>query len=93
MNDKKDIFELITQIEKIILKAKDLEKKYKSHLQSINPKYTESALNLIHYLALRSFDLSTLQSRLSKYGLQDLSNIESHVLLSLFKIKTLLEIE
>jgi pyruvate kinase len=42
-----------------------------------------SALNLAHYLALRSHDLRPLQRRLMPLGLSSLGRAESRVLVSL----------
>ncbi|HYA10561.1 MAG TPA: pyruvate kinase [Thermoplasmata archaeon] len=40
----------------------------------------ESASNLVHYLALRQFDLRSLQNDLAELGLSSLGRAESHVL-------------
>lgn len=78
------------QISSIILKAKEMEVRYLAEISGVHPIYTKSASNLIHYLAFRSFDIDILQDRLRDQGLPSLTNIEGHVMESLFSIKTLI---
>ena len=49
-------------------------------LAEVHPTQRESAVNLVHYLALREHDRGALQSRLSVHGLSSLGRSESHVL-------------
>lgn len=49
-------------------------------LQHVHASQRESAVNLLHYVALRSRDLRTLQMRLAGAGLSSLGRAESHVL-------------
>ena len=79
-----------SQIEEIIAKAKELELNNNDLISKVHPVYRESALNLTHYLAFRSFDIDTLQDKLRYMGLPDLANIEGHVMKSLLAIKTII---
>lgn len=79
-----------SQVEIIIEKARELEKKYNDQISAVHPIYRKSALNLIHYLAFRSFDIDVLQDRLREQGLPSLTNIDGHVMESLLSIKTIL---
>jgi pyruvate kinase len=78
------------QIIDIIKKAKTLEETYFMDISQVDPVYTKSAQNLIHYLAFRSFDIASLQDKLRKLGLPSLTNIEGHVMESLRSIKTII---
>lgn len=49
-------------------------------LDAVHVNYTQSARNLLHYLALRRRDLRPLQQRLAALGLSSLGRAESHVL-------------
>ena len=49
-------------------------------LDEVHPSQRQSALNLLHYLALRGRDLRPLQMRLAALGLSSLGRAESHVL-------------
>jgi len=72
MKTKKKLEFIQTEIEKIISKAENLETEYADSLSAVQPVYRESALNLLHYLAFRSFDIGELQQRLRYLGLPDL---------------------
>ena len=92
-NHMKNNVKLLTinnQIEEIINEAKTLESNYYDLIMNVHLAYRESALNLVHYLAFRSFDIDDLQEKLKYMGLPDLSNIEGHVMKSLLAIKTIL---
>lgn len=78
------------QIIDIINKAKKLEETYLMDISLVDPVYTKSAQNLVHYLAFRSFDIASLQDKLRKLGLPSLTNIEGHVMESLLSIKTII---
>jgi len=90
MTRREKLLNINEQIAEIIQKAKSLEVEYKSMISVVYPDYRQSALNLLHYLALRSFDIDELQSRLKNMGLPDLSNIEGHVMRSLLMIRTII---
>src|SRR5688572_4524563 len=49
-------------------------------LEKVHPNYRDSAENLLHYIALRSCDLRSLQMRLASAGLSSIGRAESHVL-------------
>ena len=78
------------QIDHIIDRLLELEKKYQPRIDQVNPVYKKSALNLVHYLAFRSFDIASLQNELRDLGLPSLSNIEPHVMRSLTSIKNII---
>lgn len=90
MKTKKKLEFIQTEVEKIISKAESLETEYADSLSAVHPVYQESALNLLYYLAFRSFDIGELQQRLRYLGLPDLANIEGHVMTSLQTIRTII---
>jgi len=87
---KKRVAELLEQIELIESEAKELEKKYEKRLKKIHPANQKSALNLIHYLALRNQDIRDLQNTLGQLGISRLGRAESHVMASIAAVKNLL---
>ena len=89
MNQEKLLI-INAEIARIIQKAKDMEEDYGDLISKAHPAYRESALNLAHYLAFRSFDIDELQDRLRYMALPDLANIEGHVMKSLLAIKTII---
>jgi len=90
MKNQQKLQSINSQIEEIIAKAKELELNNNDLISKVHPVYRESALNLTHYLAFRSFDIDTLQDKLRYMGLPDLANIEGHVMKSLLAIKTII---
>ena len=88
MIKQKKLLIISEKIEEIIGKATAMEREYADLLSKVNPTYNESALNLVHYLGFRSFDIDELQDQLRYLTLPDLSNIEGHVMKSLLAIKT-----
>ena len=67
-----------------------LELRYTEEINAVHPAYRKSAMNLVHYLGLRSFDIADLQKRLVGLGLPSLANIEPHVLSSLLAVRTII---
>jgi len=88
-NEKK-LERLRNQINNIIDTAENLEDKYHDELMAVHPVYKKSAVNLIHYMALRSHFIADLQQELRYMGLPGLDNVESHVMRSLLALKTIL---
>lgn len=66
---KDKLHEISAAIDSVIDKISEFEIKYKEQLDKVHPNYALSAKNLIHYLALRTFDISDLQSKLDEIGL------------------------
>jgi pyruvate kinase len=73
----------ITSLRKEIVKIDDLmrnaEKQFSLLLKKVHPSNYKSAVNLLHYLVLRSLDIRSLQDRLHAAGLSSLTSSESHV--------------
>ena len=88
---KERIEYLIDSIDKIIELATNLEEKYKDQLEKVHPKYKESALNLIHYRAVRSHDSSDLQKKLGDLGMSRMARNQDHVMDSLQNNKAILK--
>ncbi len=88
LNERLDALEIL--FDQIIDRLQSFEKKYTAELSDVNPIYKKSALNLVHYLAFRSFDISSLQDELRDLSLPSLSSIESHVMKSILSIKNII---
>lgn len=87
---EKRFHSLLNKISAIIITAEELENKHKVLLKKVHPKYRKSAINLIHYMALRSHNNYDLQKELRTLGLPGLDNVEAHVMRSLLAIKSIL---
>ncbi len=83
---------LIADIEQLITAANAYAKTHKAKVDKVHPAYKDSALNLLHYAALRKRDLSRIQKRLRNIGLSRLGKAESHILPSLLTTLSILRV-
>ena len=90
MYNKKSIKALLQKVEELEHSALSLEEQNKSTLDHVHPDHVASARNLLHYLAIRSQDVRTLQNGLTEMAISSHSHSESYTLSSLQKIKYLL---
>jgi pyruvate kinase len=86
----KKLEKMISSMETLTELAKEYEKRYSSEIEKVHPEYKKSALNLIHYLALRKEDIRELQKSLGQLGISRLGRAESHVMASVLAVKNLL---
>ncbi|WP_190808745.1 pyruvate kinase [Flagellimonas sp. S3867] len=84
------IKELIAQIEVILEAIRQSEPKSKDFLEQVDPVYSKSARNLVHYTTFRTFDLRTTQKRLKNISLTRLSKAGGHLKSSLLKTRYIL---
>ena len=77
-------------VQKIITKAEEWELLHEAHINAVLPEYRLGAQNLVHYMAFRSFPIDQLQEELVNLGLPSLSNIEGHVMTSLYTLRTII---
>lgn len=87
---KEKLQEINTQIDEILTKVKEYEERYNKYIEKVHPNYTKSAKNLIHYLALRTFDNDILQNKLHEIGLPSSTSTESNILHNLITFKTII---
>lgn len=83
---------LIEQLGVIIAHLYGLEDKLEWYIRKVHPDHLQSSRNLIHYLAMRQFDIRPMQRILSSLGLTSLGRVESHVLASLNELQKVLHI-
>src|SRR5687768_12481696 len=60
-------------------------------LEGVHPDHIPSAKNLVHYMALRRYDVRDLQERLASAGLSSLGRSEPHVLVTIDRVISMLE--
>ena len=75
--------ELISKLAQIRASLISHESDLQERASTIHPAYRKSAINLIHYLALRHQDIRTLQDELAALGLSSLGRTEAHVMSTL----------
>ncbi len=81
---------LISEIQQILDFVKSREEAHSDLIRKVQPHYRDSARNLIHYMALRSFDLRPIQEELSMMSISSLGHSEGYTLTNLKKILHLL---
>ena len=82
-----DLASLRQQLQHIRERAEALELRFEAELQQVHPKFAASARNLLHYVALRQYDIGELQERLTELGLSSLGRSEHHVLASIHAVQ------
>ena len=85
-----DLVSLQEQLQRIRERAEALESRFEAELQLVHPNFAASARNLLHYVALRQFDIGGLQDHLTELGLSSLGSSERHVLASISAVQVAL---
>ena len=80
---RRDMESLRQQLLQIRARAAALEARFEPELSQVHPNFAASARNLLHYVALRQYDIGELQERLAELGLSSLGRAEQHVLASI----------
>ena len=88
--EKEFLNEINTQLDIILQKILEYEERYKSRIEKVHPNYRESAKNLIHYLALRTFNNNIIQDKLASAGFPITSSFEGHILYGILGIKSII---
>jgi pyruvate kinase len=92
MTDKRStqITKIREGLDNILAKMKAMENTYAEELNEVHPVYKKSAKNLIHYLALRTFNIDILDEDLMQLGLPKISDYEGHIRRSILDLKHLI---
>jgi len=88
--EKDPLEHLVTELNEIRVEMLELEASEFTRLSGLHHTQTESARNLIHYLALRRHDRRHIQEKLSLNGFSSMGRAESHVKASIDAIAGLL---
>lgn len=78
---------LLAQIDGLLASLREAEISWARWLPAIAPEHRASARNLLHYWAIRQFDLRELQSGLAEFGLSSLGRSEAHVQATLAAVR------
>ena len=90
MHESIDVKSMIEQLSLIRQTMIQAEETHGQLIAGVQPHYRESARNLVHYLALRTFDLRDIQWKLSSLGLSSIGHSERYTLTNLQNILFLL---
>jgi pyruvate kinase len=88
-----DISAVVRQLDAIRVQAVESESLHADDFAQVDPQYRDSAKNLVHYVALRGFDLRDLQQDLAELGLSSLGRSERNVLASIAAVRATLQSE
>lgn len=89
-NREQKLRALDQQLDRILEKVNKMESQYAEALYMVHPIYRKSAQNLIHYLAVRSFDVDDFEEELIHLGFTGLSGSEEHVMRAILNLKQLI---
>lgn len=70
---------LTAELRRIDEKMQEAEQDFIHLVEKVHPANRSNAINLLHYLALRSLDIRELQDTLHASGLSSLASSESHI--------------
>ncbi len=87
---KEKLLNIATTIDLIIDKISKFEQVYQAEINNVHRNYARSARNLVHYLALRSFDLDILQDKLDDIGFPNSPESKNSILYNLYYFKTVI---
>ena len=82
-----DIRKVGDQLESLNERALEFETRYEEELALVHPSLRQGATNLVHYLALRKFDIRALQQDLAALGLSSLGHAERDVMASIHAVQ------
>lgn len=80
------------ELKRILSRVREAEEQFGDRLTQVHPDNMARARNFIHYLALRIFDLRTLQQQLSELGISSMAHAEGYTLFNLQRIDHLLSL-
>lgn len=84
--------EVITQVETILNALEQIEHAQREVLSNVHPENLQSARNLIHYMALRAFDLRQLQEQLTTLGVSSIAHAEGYTLKTIQNVLKILRL-
>jgi pyruvate kinase len=82
--------EILVALDSVIDRISEFEHKYKTQLNRVHPNYAHSAKNLVHYLALRSFNINIFQDKLEDIGLPMTLESQNNILYGLLNFRTVI---
>ncbi len=82
--------EILVALDLIIDKIYEFEHEYAFQLNKVHPNYSHSAKNLVHYLAMRSFNMNIFQDKLEDIGLPIALESQNNVLYGILSFRTVI---
>ncbi|HKI41945.1 MAG TPA: pyruvate kinase [Mycobacterium sp.] len=79
---------LLEQVDGLLTSLSEAESSWAGWISAVAPEHRSSARNLVHYWAIRQFDLRKLQAGLAMFGLSSLGRSEAHVQATLVAVRS-----
>ena len=79
---------LLARVDGLLTRLSDAELSWAGWLAAVAPEHRSSARNLVHYWAIRQYDLRELQTGLAVFGLSSLGRSEPHVQATLSAVRS-----
>jgi pyruvate kinase len=89
-NDEYSLNDLIAELDAILADFGAIEENFADEMAQVHGNFRKSAANLLHYLALRSRDIRTLQDNLAALGLSSIGRAEAHVMATIGSVRAIL---
>jgi pyruvate kinase len=88
--EREKLQEILNALDSVIERMNEFESKYETQLNRVHPNYTQSARNLVHYLAMRSFNMNVFQDKIEDLGLPLNLESQSNILFGLLNLRTVI---
>ena len=88
-SDEKKLKRIRNSLNHLLKKIEEYEVKFAGDIEQVHPKFRRSALNLIHYMAMRDHDVAGWQNEARELGFPTYTAAETHVLDSIYACKSL----
>ena len=88
--DRDKLQEILVVLDSVIDRMSEFEQRYKTQLENVHPNYFHSAKNLVHYLAMRSFNMNVFQDKLEDLGLPIAMECQNNILFSVLNFRTVI---
>lgn len=75
----RELVRLLARLDDLLSRLQTAEQEWSDWLATVAPEFHASARNVVHYWAIRQYDLRELQARLGAFGLSSLGRSEPHV--------------
>ncbi len=82
--------EIRDALDSVIERMYEFESRYEPQLVNVHPNYSQSARNLVHYLAMRSFNMNVFQQKVEDLGLPLNLESQNNILCGLLNLRTML---
>ena len=90
--DTRRLDKLVDELQSIRASLLEFESSFAPQIAELDDSWRHSAINLLHYVALRRFDLRQLQESLAELGLSSLGRAEPHVLANIDAVLRVLKL-